>query len=82
MKTWTESLVSGEPRTTTIVRIGDKVNDLYGFTGVFTIEEIDDNGNVWGSDMKVPYDNHNNKNFIDGTSTYKVNEQDKKTNSV
>lgn len=68
----TESTVLNEPRRTVIVKIGDKVSDMDGYCGVFTIEEINDEGWVWGSDMKVPYSMSKKKNFVENTKTWKV----------
>lgn len=70
-KTETECCVLNEPRRTVIIKVGDQVIDMDGYCGVFTIEEINDNGWIWGSDMKVPYTMSKEKNFIDNTTTWK-----------
>lgn len=74
MKTETESTVLNEPRKTVLVYVGDKVTDMYGYCGIFTIEEINDDGWVWGSDMKVPYTMDKKKNFFDNSLTWKITE--------
>ena len=79
-KNETESTVLNEPRRTVIVTIGDKVSDMDGYCGVFTIEEIREDGWVWGSDMKVPYNIRKKKNYIDNTKTWKVGQEEKNIN--
>ncbi len=76
MRTETESIVLNEPRKTVIVKIGDKVCDMDNYCGTFTIEEINDDGWVWGSEMNRPYNQKKKKkkNFVDNTNTWKVGE--------
>ena len=64
MKTETESTLLNEPRRTVIVKIGDKVCDMDNYCGTFTIEEINENGWVWGSEMNRPFTQTKKKNFI------------------
>jgi hypothetical protein len=54
-----------------IISIGEKVTDCTGMIGwnndqgTFTVERIDINGWVWGSEMKTPYYNGKKLNFLD-----------------
>ena len=55
------------------IKIGDKVIDMYGDSGIFHVEEIrKSDGWVWGSEMKRPYYDGNKKNFHDYHITWLV----------
>ena len=72
MKDHTEIPSLSEPRKTVVIETGDTVNDMYGYTGVFVVEEIRDDGWIWGSGMNVPYTMTKKKNFIDNNFIWKV----------
>jgi hypothetical protein len=47
--------------------------DMFGDSGIFHVEEIrKSDGWVWGSEMKKPYYDGNNKNFHDYHITWLV----------
>ena len=55
------------------IKIGDKVMDMFGDSGIFHVEEIrSSDGWVWGSEMKQPYYDDNKKNFHDYHMTWLV----------
>ena len=62
-----------------IISIGDKVTDCTGMIGwnndqgTFTVEKIDRNGWVWGSEMKTPYYKGKKLNFLDNNVVRKLN---------
>jgi len=61
------------------IYIGDKVTDFSGMIGldddqgIFTVEKIDRNGWVWGSEMKTPYYKGKKLNFLDNNVIRKLN---------
>jgi len=61
------------------ISIGDKVIDCTGMIGwdndqgTFTVEKIDRNGWVWGSEMKTPYYKGKKLNFLDNNVVRKLN---------
>ncbi len=55
------------------VKVGDRVMDMYGDEGSFCVEEINNDGWVWGREMKRPYYAIDNiKNFVDYNMTWKI----------
>jgi len=54
------------------IKIGDKVMDMFGDSGIFHIEEIRHDGWVWGREMKTPYYDGKKKNFHDYHMTWLV----------
>lgn len=54
------------------LNIGDTVIDVYSDEGTFHIEEINQDGWIWSSEMKNPYYDGNKKNFMDYHITWKV----------
>lgn len=55
------------------IKIGDKVMDMFGDSGIFHVEEIRrSDGWVWGSEMKQPYYDGDKKNFHDYHMTWLV----------
>lgn len=74
-ETWDANPKGNEERERVTVHIGDTVIDMMGDEGTFEVEEINDNGWVWGNQMKTPYFDDNGvqtKNFMDNNMSWKL----------
>jgi hypothetical protein len=67
-KTYQEN---GNPGEFVPLRIGDNVRDaISGWS--FIVEEIREDGWVWGSEMRIPYLKDGSKNFMDNHISWKM----------